>query len=525
MRDKRKNLISRTNLRGIIIMFVSGVLLVSGLLFGSRTTAQIHHNTIPKSTPHATATPNLNSSQSDKDVSIVVDGKIRYQTIEGFGATTLALGYGGADAAGYDGMDNLTPDLRMRAIEALYGQVKLTMGNLDFHLTHANENKFDFRDVSLMWEKVVKLGNKYGFDNYSLSPKIDFRYMPWLADLRSSDYEAYLEACAAHVVAVSLEWKRLTGSVPPTLFLFNEPLSGNGELKGGNEQEIVDITKRCGMRLRQAGLEAKFVLPNEETEEKTLSTAKFVLADAQARQYVAAIGYHPYPYGSAYAFIPNILATSGSGNPVHSRIAIRQKLRDLGRKYNIPVWMTEVSHGGVPLESMDALRGRAIHIHDELLYAEASAYFGMNAMWDSKTHQEHTKGTRPLDSETDTVVLVDNKASKISITGLGYAIGHYARWVERGAQRIEAAGNDPLVLVTAFADDKSRRVTLVVINNTDASRRVNFAMSNLPNLKKLNVEQSSGMERWQKLSSVAVVSNKAILMLPSQSVTTLVGQL
>ena len=105
---------------------------------------------------------------------------------------------------------------------------------------------------------------------------------------------------------------------------------------------------------------------------------------------------------------------------------------------------------------MAALRGRAIHIHDELEYADCSAFYGMLAIWDSKTHFEHTQGKRPFKSETDSVVVVDDEARTVTITGLGYAVGHYARWLNRGAVRVEVTTNDPLVLASAFVDAAAR---------------------------------------------------------------------
>ena len=55
---------------------------------------------------------------------------------------------------------------------------------------------------------------------------------------------------------------------------------------------------------------------------------------------------------------------------------------------------------------------------------------------------------------------------------MGYAIGHYARWVRRGAVRIEAESSDPLVQVTAFRDDADKRLVLVVINNAHESQQL-----------------------------------------------------
>lgn len=115
-------------------------------------------------------------------------------------------------------------------------------------------------------------------------------------------------------------------------------------------------------------------------------------------------------------------------------------------------------------------------------------------------------------------------ANKVVITGMGFAIGHYARWIERGAQRVEAMSNEPLVLTSAFLDEKRRRVTLVVINNAQVNRLINVNLTNMPTIKKLDVEQSSGTIRRQKLSSPPVDSKSFSLMLPAQSVITFAGE-
>ena len=90
--------------------------------------------------------------------------------------------------------------------------------------------------------------------------------------------------------------------------------------------------KRDGAQLRGAGLPVvRFVVPNEETDERSFATASAILQDREARQYVGAIGYHPYLYESSHANISQILATSGAGRPDPVRVAARQQLRDLGR--------------------------------------------------------------------------------------------------------------------------------------------------------------------------------------------------
>ena len=131
--------------------------------------------------------------------------------------------------------------------------------------------------------------------------------------------------------------------------LWNEPIGGNRELGGGSMQELIDIIARVGARLRKEGFaNLKFVVPADETEQLSLDEATGILADPGARPYVGAIAYHPYPYGSTYAAVPNILATSGAGKPDPVKVAVRNRLRDLGSKYGLPVFMVEVSHSEVP---------------------------------------------------------------------------------------------------------------------------------------------------------------------------------
>ena len=77
-----------------------------------------------------------------------------------------------------------------------------------------------------------------------------------------------------------------------------------------------------------------------------------------------------------------------------------------------------------------------IHIHDEMVYTDASAFYGTNAMWDTKTHAEHFagRGGEAPDAyltEEDTIVLANNDTQSVLITGMGYAIGDYARWLNR----------------------------------------------------------------------------------------------
>lgn len=471
-------------------------------------------------------------------VVVRVDNAMPHQTMEGFGATTLSLAYGA--------MDNVRADLRPQAIDALYNQVRLNMGNLEAEPCEApasnvfapanddgdpsrfNAAGFNWIQSDNLVNRVVNPARAFGFDNYYVGALVKTGFaLGWAPALRASDYNRYLDEIAEHVAAVAIHWRDAYGVTPRYLQLFNEPLSGNRELVGGTPRELVDIVKRAGARLRREGFAAmRFVVPAEETEAVSLANATAILADAEARPFVGAIAYHPYPYGSTYAAVPNILRTSGAGAPDAAAVDVRRRLRDLGRTYGVPVFMNEVSHSELPFDAFDGVRGRAIHIHDELTYADAAAFFGMNAMWDTTSHMQHFAGRADPGflNETDTIVLIDNAAGRVMISPMGRAIGHYARWIRRGSVRVEATSSDPLVQVTAFRDDGQGRVVLVAINNATAARTLSVELSGVAVAGMLTGEQSTAAAVWQALSPAAPAGpTRFTLDVPARSVTTLAG--
>ena len=469
------------------------------------------------------------------DVRVTIDNAKPHQTMQGFGATTISLVY--------NAKDNVPPASRTAAIAAAYQQVKLNMGNLEIEpfespvsnvYAPANDDgnpmtfgSFNWVQSDNMMQKVVAPGMAFGFDHFWIGPVISTGFaLSWAPALRSSNYQLYLNELAEHVAAVAIHWRDAYGVTPEYMQLFNEPLSGNGELAGGSVPEIIDIIKRSGDRLRAERFTTmKFVVTAEETEQKSLSDAMMILADPDARKYVGAIAYHPYPYGSTYAAVPNILATSGSGTPDAGKVGLRNQLRDLGAQYGIPTMMVEVSHSELPFDSFDGVRGRAIQIHDELVYADAVAFFGMNAFWDSTSHAEHYQG-RPdpgFYSETDTIVLIDNTTNQVVISPMGRAIGHYARWFKRGAVRIDATSDDPLVQVTAFRDDAQGRLVLVAINNATTARPLIVTVMNAPAMTgSLSGERSTAGALWEPFSGTTTATGWTV-SLPAKSVFSMAG--
>jgi O-glycosyl hydrolase len=476
----------------------------------------------PAASPDA---PTASPAASGRPVLLRIDAAREQQVIEGFGATINEW---------FDmvSREDLMGALRPRVIEAVHGQIGITMGQLELNPFEnfdpvsgrtANDdddpNHFNWPAFNFVRAEGQKRGNvdparEYGFDNYTLHGGTNVRWAdPWLGEIRRVDYRRYLDEMAENVVAPLVHWRARYGEVPRWHNLFNEPITGNGELAGASHRELTDLVKAVGARLEREGLgQVRLVVPSEETEEASLSAARAILADPQASRYVGAIGFHTYPYGSVYSEVGRILATSGAGRPDSGRIEVRRAIRDLARQHGLQVWMTEVSNGRA--NTLDSMRGRAIHIHDELRYAGVSSYWAMFQAWNTLS----MRGT----CDEDCLVNFNRARDTVTIGGTGRAIGHYARWVRRGARSVDSESDDPLVLVSAFRDDRAGRLVAVVINNDREARSMALSVAGRSAAGEVKGEQSSAAGYWRALDGVGPAADGRIaLVLPGHSVTSL----
>lgn len=353
----------------------------------------------------------------------------------------------------------------------------------------------------------------------------------WLTELKSRDYPRYLEDVAGKAVETVAEWVAKTGREPEFLQLWNEPLSGNGELVGGNVRDLIESIKATGRRLRAAGYaRVRLVVPNEETVQRTLEDMRAIAQDREALSFIGAIGYHAYPYASDYSYIPRLLRIRAQGGLPDAAIQERLELRGLSKRLGIPVWMTEVSNGYTPAgprgdrESyvpIDWLIGRAIHIHDEFRYAGASAYYGMLAVWTDVADRDHFApfgGSENLLAGEDNLILVDTASDQVVISATGRAIGHYGRWLRRGALYVEAESSSPLILVSPFVDRD--RLVAVLVNTASTKSRVTIKLEGSKFSGVLTGEQSRAAAQWQPLPPVEAIDSTFTIEVPEWSVTT-----
>jgi len=278
-------------------------------------------------------------------VEIRVDASQVRQAIEGFGATWLSvrasnLIRGGNTATptqvlsgpAMEAEETLTPSQKALAIEALFKAVGVNLGNVD--------------DPEMLSSWPIDASLARG-----LYPgKINLYGNRRLRELRDSNYQRYLNECAEMVLGWAKKWQKRWGFAPHFAMLFNEPTSGNKELAKRHSQEadreMADIVKRAGAALRRAGYDCTFVFPDQETLAISTETTRRVLADPEARPHIGRIGYHEYPYGSEMTSVKKILDRAELDGS-YGELQARLDLRELAASYGIPLWMTEVSHGGI----------------------------------------------------------------------------------------------------------------------------------------------------------------------------------
>jgi hypothetical protein len=483
-----------------------------------------------------------------------------HQTVYGWG--------GGPSDFSLNGGIPVTQSQIDRANDILFKQVQITTGDLKSSVLEStggwngkgNDNAdpftfnwagFDGTAVDTLKKNELDVGAPLGFTDYILKENVSTHwYMSWLAPnsglpgSRSTDFYQrcctdgygtscngtacvanagcnsmpyttcawtgkYLDEGCEAVAAGFHHWKNTYGTDPPWIDqLMNEPTTGNVEITGGDYNDLRAITKHCAQRLMAEGFKnPQFVLPNEERVDASLNSAMAMFQDPDVGQWIGAIGYHCYPYGSTYANIQNILNGPANGMPSQPDIDSRNKLRDFAKSVGKPTWMTEVCCGNADERTFDAVRARVVHVRDEMEYADAAA-------WVLYSWGRTTSASPGWVGDDIVVIDNDNGNDSVVIGNVGYALGHYTRWIKRGAIRIADTSSDPMVMPIAFRDLKLGKLVIVVVNNAMSTGSVTVNLTGVQVTGSVTGEQSTEKAgywqpvprsiRWPRIASTSI---------------------
>jgi glucuronoarabinoxylan endo-1,4-beta-xylanase len=218
------------------------------------------------------------------------------------------------------------------------------------------------------------------------------------------------------------------------------PATWDGCLWTPNEL-VTFIGKHLGPELERRGLDVKIIAPDTANFRKAREFADALLADADAKRYVAVLASHPY------------------GRIQFARWFMQQR-------YGLPVWQTEFAQerpGAPPDPTMTSALAMARMLHGHLTELSVAAwnYYNLTAV-DANYHDD--------DKRKNPALIQNGVRFKRA-----YALGNFSKFVRPGFRRVEATPEPAEgVLVTAFKNDA--RIVIVAVNAKRTSANQSFRL-------------------------------------------------
>lgn len=175
---------------------------------------------------------------------------------------------------------------------------------------------------------------------------------------------------------------------------------------------------------------------------------------------------------------------------------------DIIKDYGKPFWVTEGGTGGHDLPDALGDKGVAAALHNAFVAGNASAFVPWQFAEDSRS--EHN------------LMPIDGPSKKTHV------VRHFSRFIPAGSVRVDALPAYGDVNVSAYLDETSRTVTIVLINAGDSERPVTIAMKGeATNAKSFTTIRTSADEDSKELAPTPVKANAATLTMPPMSIVTL----
>jgi O-glycosyl hydrolase len=425
-------------------------------------------------------------------VSVIVDGSVRHQTMDGFGASSRVFDdphvFNNFNAGTGRAATEMTVAEQDEILDMLYADLKLTRvrpvspdtafgagiepvnDNSDPLSTDAGKFDFSWKNLDAHIEYLQRARDR-GATTYFLSP---VKREAWMGVTTASDVAEYSEWLLVQVRRSAELGVRL-----PYISVGNEPSFVRNTMSG---EFIRDVIKDLGPRLRAEGFDTMFVTPDDVRSSDGAAKTAIILADPAARPYVGALATHLYDES-----VSNV-----------------SQMRALADEYNLPLWMTEYYDG-------DGFRWASL-MHELISTHDVSA---VDYLWGSF-------GEWAGDSATlITLKTAGSAYDGYSLTKSYYATGQFSRFIDPGDVRIDAQSSDDRIKATAYSDND--KLVIVAINSGATTLDVTFGLSGLLPAEAVNAVRTSQTENWASLPSITLDQSGFIASLPGNSITTFVA--
>jgi glucosylceramidase len=383
-----------------------------------------------------------------------IDDEVRYQKIDGFGASFLEAGMICINSLPAKKQEEVFRSLFDFHEGAGFSAMKTVIAGTDFmsagpwYTYNDTPGDVEMRNFSIQRDlgpnglvTYIKRARKYG--DFVLQAPMD--YPPdWMlvnaTKLAAQDVDPkYFDALALYYLRYLQEYKK-QGIAIDYLCLFNEP----GVYTKIPFERIRDLLKNhVGPLLAKKSPTTKIMLSEACGREPTLKFYPTVMDDPDARKYVAVMPYHGYDFA---AFAP---------------------IAQLHKRYpDVPLWQTEVCHylgnskkEDIPRWGFEDGDFWANQIVSDL-EAGASAWLYWNMVLDetggpcliSPSHGDNAGNVQHA------VVHVNRQTKEVTYTGCYYYLAHFSKFVRPGAVRVATTGTADKVRCVAFTNPEGGMV-------------------------------------------------------------------
>jgi O-glycosyl hydrolase len=255
-------------------------------------------------------------------------------------------------------------------------------------------------------------------------------------------------------------------------------------------KDLATITGMVGDLLAGEGMNVKTFGPETMTG--------FNWPGGPNQTYVKALADNPAAWRSL-GFIASHGYADGVKGDVskNSSAQFWQIIADRGKPY----WVTEGATGHHKWPAPLANAGVAAAIHNALVAGNASAFVPWQFAEGGDSEHAITS-TKELDKK-------------------GYVTRQFSRFIPAGSVRVDATPAYGDVNASAYVNDSSKTLTVVLINPGKQEQAVTLTLSGTPVVESLKTIRTSATESGAVLAATAVRGGKATVTLPAESVVTL----
>jgi glucosylceramidase len=416
-----------------------------------------------------TKSPDLQFKQATEPApgSITIDEAVKYQKMEGFGATFNEAGMICLNALESTSRDSVLRNLFDPVAGSGYTLMKSPIAACDFASAGPwysyDDNPGDTKMLKFSIERdlqpnglipFIKSASKFG--KFRIESPMDFAPDWMLYSLNQGEKNVrkeYYPALAAYYSKYISEYAK-NGVTIDFLNPFNEPQ--NTWYSNETYKAIGVMVKDFIVpRFKADGIKAKIQLCETANRPEAIMKLPDALNDPAVRKNISTLTVHGYDW---------------------DQFAMLTKLH---KAYpEIPIWQTEVCYaslGNVPengpknLPVYDFKDGEFwgnMIMND--MRNRVSAWLSWNMILDENggpwlVSKEHGDGDNNVQHP---VVIINRKTKKVSYTGLYYYLAHFSKFIRPGAYRIQSVGNQEQLNYAAFVNTDGT-IILNLINNGD----------------------------------------------------------